>query len=281
MTLGTSRHDRDSAGLTYVYPVVSRRSRGVSIGINLNPNRACNFRCVYCQVPGLVRGRAPEIDLERLAGELDGFLGEVLQGDWMERRVPEDSRHLRDVAFSGDGEPTSAADFDRIVRRVGEVLRGRDLLGRIEVVLITNGSLCHQPAVQRGLEHLRGLGGRVWFKVDAGTDEGLARINGWQGGIERLERNLRSAAERCPTWIQTCAFAFDGAGPGAAEREAYLALLERALADGVPLLGVLLYGLARPSHQPEAPRLSRLAPEELERIAADVRALGLECRVHP
>ncbi len=281
MTLDTSRHDRDSAGLTYVYPVVSRRSRGVSVGINLNPNRACNFRCVYCQVPGLVRGKAPEIDLERLAGELDGFLGEVLAGDWLARRVPEGSRHLRDVAFSGDGEPTSAADFDSIVRRVGEVLRGRDLVGRIEVVLITNGSLCHQPPVQRGLEVLRELGGRVWFKVDAGTDEGLARINGWQGGVERLERNLRSAAARCPTWIQTCAFAFDGAGPSAAEREAYLALLGRALADGVPLLGVLLYGLARPSHQPEAPRLARLAPEELERIADGVRALGLECRVHP
>lgn len=39
-----SVHDqsRDSAGLRYVYPVVSRRAGGVSVGINLNVNNACN-----------------------------------------------------------------------------------------------------------------------------------------------------------------------------------------------------------------------------------------------
>ena len=34
----------------YVYPVLSRRSRGISVGINLNPDKVCNFDCVYCQV---------------------------------------------------------------------------------------------------------------------------------------------------------------------------------------------------------------------------------------
>jgi len=36
-------HNRDSAGYAYVYPVVSRRAGGVSVGINLNPNNACNW----------------------------------------------------------------------------------------------------------------------------------------------------------------------------------------------------------------------------------------------
>ena len=58
MTLGTDDHSRDAAGLKYVYPVVSRRAEGVSVGINLNPNNACNWRCVYCQVPDLVLGAA-------------------------------------------------------------------------------------------------------------------------------------------------------------------------------------------------------------------------------
>lgn len=281
MTLGISRHDRDGAGLTYVYPVVSRRSQGLSIGINLNPNKACNFRCIYCQVPGLVRGKAPAIDLDLLERELDGFLGTVLEGDWMERFVPADSRRLNDVAFSGDGEPTSAEDFDTIVLRVGEVLRRRALVGAIELVLITNGSLCSKPAVQRGLEHLRGLNGRVWFKVDAGSDLGLARVNDWQGGLARLEHNLRACAERCPTWIQTCMFALDGEPPSAAERAAYLALLERACLLRLPLEGVLLYGLARTSHQPEAARLGRLDASWLEGLAQEVRELGLVCRVFP
>ncbi len=61
--LSTTDHSRDGAGLSYVYPVVSRRAGGVSVGINLNTNNACNWRCIYCQVPDLVRGAAPPVDL--------------------------------------------------------------------------------------------------------------------------------------------------------------------------------------------------------------------------
>ena len=43
-TLSVSDHDRNSAGLTYVYPVISRRAGGVSVGVNLNVNNACNWR---------------------------------------------------------------------------------------------------------------------------------------------------------------------------------------------------------------------------------------------
>src|SRR5512137_2236300 len=82
-------HSRDSAGMLYVYPVVSRRAGGVSIGINLNPNNACNWRCLYCQVPNLGRGGPPPIDLRRLEGELDEMLDAVVVGDFLERRVPE------------------------------------------------------------------------------------------------------------------------------------------------------------------------------------------------
>src|SRR3989338_9353712 len=85
-------HNRDVLGMKYIYPVISRRAGGVSVGINLNTNNACNWRCVYCQVPDLKRGGAPEVDLEKLAGELRGFLRELLQGDFMQQRVPEIGR---------------------------------------------------------------------------------------------------------------------------------------------------------------------------------------------
>jgi len=281
MRLGTGDHDRGAARLTYVYPVVSRRAGGVSVGVNLNPNNACNFRCIYCQVPGLVSGKAPEIDLERLEAELEGFLREVQEGDFMEREVPEGSRRLNDVAFSGNGESTSAERFDEIVDLVGRVLERRGLLGEIETVLITNGSLVHQETVQRGLARLSTLRGRVWFKLDSATAEGQARINGYRGGPERVRRNLRTAAGLCPTWIQTCVFALDGEPPSEAEQEAYLELVRWTREEGLPLEGVLLYGIARPSHQPEAPRLSRLPVEWLEAFAARIREAGLEVRVSP
>src|SRR5574343_1719680 len=109
--LTTDDHSRDSAGLLYVYPVVSRRAGGVSIGINLNPNNACNWACLYCQVENLTRGGPPPIDLDRLECELDAFLQDVLTGDFMQRAVPPEARRLMDVAFSGNGEPTSAPEF--------------------------------------------------------------------------------------------------------------------------------------------------------------------------
>ena len=89
MQLSVADHDRSSEGLRYVYAVVSRRSRGVSVGVNLNPNNACNWACSYCQVPDLTLGRAPEIDLARLERELRGLLEEIVRGDWLTRRVPE------------------------------------------------------------------------------------------------------------------------------------------------------------------------------------------------
>lgn len=281
MRLSTGNHDRDIAGLTYVYPVVSRRARGVSVGLNLNPNRACNFRCVYCQVPGLVYGKAPQIDLLLLREELEQFLATVLESDWMERCVPEGMQRLNDIAFSGDGEPTSAEPFERIVETVGEVMVARNLIGEVKLVLITNGSLVTRADVARGIERMAPLGGEVWFKVDRADDEGLARINSWKGGVARLERHLVAAAKRCRTLVQTCVFSLGGAGWSDADVERYLALLARAHA-AAPLAGVLLYGLARPSMQPEADRLGRLPAEWLERLAGEVRArVGIPCEVFP
>lgn len=281
MRLNVRDHDRGAASLTYIYPVVSRRAQGVSIGVNLNPNNACNFRCVYCQVPGLVKGKAPEIDLELLAAELDGFLREVLEGDFMETQVPAESRRLNDIAFSGNGEPTSVADFDAVVERTLRVLEARGVLDELRVVVITNGTLVHQAHVQAGLRRLAEHKGELWFKLDSATPEGRRRINEDLGEPERQWRNLELAARSCPTWIQTCVFEWNGEAPSRAERDAYLALLRKARSAELPLEGVLLYGLARQSYQPEAPELARLPESWLEAFAQEIRAEGFTCRVHP
>ncbi|HSM97479.1 MAG TPA: radical SAM protein, partial [Gallionella sp.] len=121
--LSTANHDRDSAALRYVYPVVSRRAGGVSVGINLNTNNACNWRCIYCQVPDLTRGAAPAIDLSVLESELRDFLNELLHGDFMQSRVPEGTRRINDIALSGNGEPTSSAEFVRVIALIARVRR--------------------------------------------------------------------------------------------------------------------------------------------------------------
>ena len=278
--LTVRNHDRDLAGLTYVYPVLSRRAGGVSVGINLNPNNACNWHCVYCQVPDLVRGKAPEIDLARLEDELRGFLGDLVHGDWMARFVPEGLRVIRDIAFSGNGEPTSASVFPEAVALVLR-LRAEFGLSSAEVPLrlITNGSLMAQARVQEGVRLLGEAGGEVWFKVDAGTADAIEHINGVRLEPESVARNLARCAQLCPTWVQTCMFRWDGEAPSTVELDAYLEVLEAAGIDA--LQGVLLYGIARQSMQPEAVRLAPLSGDELESIAAYMRKKGLTVRVSP
>lgn len=273
-------HDRDSAGLTYVYPVISRRAGGVSVGINLNPNNACNWRCIYCQVPDLKRGSAPEVDLEKLAGELRGFLHELLHGDFMLLRVPVEARRLNDIALSGNGEPTSAREFAQVVDLIGEIMAEFDLIGKIKLVLITNGSLIQRAKVKEGLHKMASLGGEVWFKLDSATANGMRRINNTRQTVENRHDNLRTAALLCPTWLQTCVFEFDGQPPSDIERDAYLSFIGRLRAERVPLQGVLLYGLARPSLQPEAARLSAVPQEWLSNFTTEIESQGVAVKLN-
>lgn len=271
-------HRRDFAGLTYVYPVVSRRAGGVSVGINLNPNNACNWHCAYCQVPGLVRGEAPPIDLARLEAELTGFLADLASGRFMERHVPEGWRSVRDIALSGNGEPTSSRQFALVVSLVGRV-RDAAGLGATPIRLITNGSLVGRAYVQEGLRRLGRLGGEVWFKVDAGRTADMLRINGVALSPAAVARNLARCADLCPTWVQTCLFRWDGESPDEAAMAAYLEVLAAAGLSRVR--GVLLYGVARPSMQAEAGHVTPLSREALEAYGELIKDKGLTVTVSP
>jgi hypothetical protein len=277
--LSTVDHDRASADLTYVYPVVSRRAGGVSVGINLNPDNKCNWRCIYCQVPDLRRGSAPPVDLALLEKELRCFLQELLQGDFMRERVPEGARRINDIALSGNGEPTSAAEFAQVVEIIARVRREVALPEAVKTVLITNGSLLHRSDVQQGVRELAKLNGEVWFKLDRANEAGMQRVNDTRTSMDKVRGNLATAISLCPTWLQTCWFALDGEAPSRQDENDYLEFASGLLRAGHRPQGVLLYGLARPSLQAEAPRLSALPPERLEALAARIRELGLDVRV--
>ena len=285
--LNQTDHSRNSAGLTYVYPVISRRAAGVSSGINLNVNNACNWACVYCQVPNLTRGGPPAIDLKLLEAELRAFLLDATEGDFLVREAPPEARRLMDVAFSGNGEPTSAKEFPEVVSLVEKILRDFNLLcdsnntnlpNPIKVRLITNGSLMDKQAILDSVSYLAKCNGEVWFKVDAGTKEGIAHINDVNLNPESHIERLKKCAEVCPTYIQTCMFGLDGQPPQETDILAYLALISQ-VKDVVQ--GVHLYGLARPSYQAEAERLSRLSEEWLEGVAQRIRQLGFAVYVSP
>ena len=269
-------HSRDAAGYIYVYPVISRRAGGVSVGVNLNPNNACNWACIYCQVPDLIRGNAPPIDLALLETELRSFLHQVVNGNWLARNVPKDARMLQDIAFSGNGEPTSAREFPQVVTLVGQLLDEFGLLGSIKVRLITNGSLMLRKPVQDALDALSQINGEVWFKVDRATPAGMALVNQVDGNMAGIRRRLRACAAHCPTWIQTYWFNLDGKSPSDAEFDAYLGLVSEMREV---IAGVHLYGLARQPMQPGAERLSAMPAETLETYGEQVRKLDIPVNV--
>ncbi|CEZ18931.1 Radical SAM domain protein [Candidatus Methylopumilus planktonicus] len=269
-------HSRELSGLKYIYSVISRRAGGLSIGVNLNVNNACNWQCIYCEIPNLTRGSPPPIELDVLEDELRFFLHEIIHGDYMEKNVAIEDRHLKDIAFSGNGEPTSAEEFPQVILIVKKILEEFNLLHKIKIRLITNGSLMHKESVLEGIQVLAKMNGEVWFKVDAALEENTKVINQVnikpQQAIDRLKR----CSEICPTFVQTCIFTIDNKEPNNKEIDAYIKLIDSAKKS---IKGVHLYGIARPSMQPEAYRLGRVNINVLENIADQLHNNGIESTV--
>ena len=269
-------HSRELSGLKYIYSVISRRAGGLSIGINLNVNNACNWQCIYCEIPNLTRGSPPPIELNVLENELRLFLHDIIHGDYMERNVAIEDRHLKDIAFSGNGEPTSAAEFPQVILIVKKILQEFDLLHKIKIRLITNGSLMHKASVLKSIEMLEEINGEVWFKVDAATEETIKTVNQVNLKPNQILERLLNTANICPTFVQTCIFMINGKSPDDKDIDAYIELINKAKKI---IKGVHLYGLARPSLQPRAGDLGRISEDELKNIAKKLIGLNIPTTV--
>ncbi len=272
--LTTINHNRDIAGLKYVYPVLSRRAGGLSIGINVNTNNACNWRCVYCQVPDLIRGAAPEMDFLLLENELRFFLREVLHGDFFDNfNVSQILRVIKDIAISGNGEPTSLKGFDKVIELVGRVTLEMGVFPKSNFVLISNGSLIKQSDVQASLKILNDYQGEVWFKLDSATEFGRQKINDSRQTTEKVLNNLKVSTHLCATSLQTCMIDYLTEDEAKVEREAYIELLKKIKQQQIIIKKIMLYTLARPSFQPEAGQIKKFDAEKMEKFAAQIREL--------
>ena len=279
--LTTTNHATDVVGLTYVYPVISRRLGGLSIGVNFNINNACNWRCIYCQVPDLKLGAAPKLDAELLEVELRFFLNDVLQGDFYERfSVDKEKRVIKDIAIAGNGEPTSLKEFAVAIKLIGRIATEMGVFPKSQFVLITNGSLVHQAKVEEGLKVLNSYGGEVWFKFDSATYEGRSSINNTAQSYQASFQNLKLASQLCKTKIQTCLVNYNQQGFLQQEHDAYLGFLRQLQAECVNVQDIMLYTLARPSLQPEAGHLVALDLEVLNAFAHEIKEMGFNVSVN-
>lgn len=266
-----SRHPRLFEQNRFVYPVLSRRSRGLSVGVNLNPDKVCNFDCIYCQVDRTRHSEQRFVETGQLFDELRLTLDLARSGALYEHPMfastPPDQRRLNDIAFSGDGEPTTYRNFDELVERAAELKRELSL-SDVKLVLITNASRFHRPHIQRGLEILDANQGEIWAKLDAGTQEYFQLVDRTSIPLRRILDNLLLAARLRPLVIQSLFMRVAGQPPADEELEAYCQRLNELLAAGGRLQLVQVYTVAR---RPAESIVTPLSDQQVERIADLVR----------
>lgn len=266
-----TEHPRLFQANKFVYPVLSRRSQGISVGINLNPDKVCNFDCIYCQVDRRSAAVTRFVETERLLAELEETLELVTTGalyrDERFAGVPEPLRRLNDIAFSGDGEPTTFRNIPSIVADVAAIKARRGLDG-VKLVMITNASMFHRPAVKEALATLDANNGEVWAKLDAGTEPYFQLVDRTTIPFERVLANLHAAALVRPLVIQSLFMKVNGAGPSTDEVSAYCDRLAEILAAGGRLSRVQVYTIAR---RPAESYVAPLDPPEVDAIATEVR----------
>ena len=266
------RHERRWAENLYVYAVVSRRSHGISVGINVNPSKACNFDCIYCQVDRGVPPRVRTVNLERLTAELDAVLQAAADGTLYSKppfdALPLDRREVRDIAFSGDGEPTTYARFREAVE-IAAAARRRFALDTTKIVLITDAAYLAKPSVREALEVMDANNGEIWAKLDAGTDEYFRLIGRPNASLQHVLDNILDAARRRPVVIQSLFMRVNEQPIPEAEVDAYCGRLNGLLAGGGRLKAIQLYTIAR---KPAEPSVTPLTDAELDHVAEFVRA---------
>lgn len=277
-------HRRQWRHCLYVYPVISRRAGGLSIGVNLNPRRECTYSCVYCQIDRRTPRNLEAVDLELVREELALALRAAKTGDiWAEPRfadTPESMRRINDVAFSGDGEPTCLTQFDQAVQIAAQEKR-RIGLDEIRIILITNATQLQSPQVERAIDILAVNQGQIWAKLDAGSEEYFRRVNRPQQGqtLEGITENIVFAAKRMPVVIQSLFMRLAGEEPSQDEIQAYIDRLERIVQAGAQIDHIQIHTIAR---SPAEPFVAYLTEESLRRIAQQVReSLDVQVRVYP
>jgi wyosine [tRNA(Phe)-imidazoG37] synthetase (radical SAM superfamily) len=279
-----SDHRRQWRDCLYVYPVISRRAGGMSIGVNLNPTRSCSYSCVYCQIDRRTPRNLNVVDLDTLRAELADVLALAAGGDiWSDPRfaqTPEHLRRLNDIAFSGDGEPTCTATFDQAVA-VAAQEKARLKLTDVKLVVITNAAHLREPQVIRACPTLREHNGEIWAKLDAGTQQQFEQINRPQGGrdLETITENIIAAGREMPLVLQSLFLRLRGQPPEASEIDAYIQRVRRILEAGAEIRYIQVHTIAR---SPAEPFVAYLPEDELRAIARRIdEALPVEVKVYP
>lgn len=271
---------RDFLHNRFVYIVLSPRACGLSVGINLNPDRHCDFDCLYCEVDRRKPATETQVDTDVMAMELERTLqfaaSEEFRTQPAYRNLPAELLTLRHVCLSGDGEPTLSPKFGAAVREAVHV-RALGHFPFYKLVLITNGSGLDRPEVQEGIKLLT-LKDEIWIKLDGGTQAYINMVNRPRGiPLDKILANILLVAKQRPVVIQSLFPAVNGAEPPAEEIEQFAMRLRELKEQGAQISLVQIYSATRPIQNAGC---GHLPLKSLSRIAQTVRLVsGLKAEV--
>jgi histidinol dehydrogenase len=263
MNIGSIENHRSREGGALVYPVYSRRSGGLSLGVNLFPDaKVCTFDCPYCEVFPFKTDISFSVD--PMAAALRGVIAEA--------RTRREA--VRDICFSGNGEPTISPHFPAALEAAAQIRN--ELVPGTALVVITNGTgLLNAPTFELLRHAAAGSDAlKLWLKLDAGTEDWYAKMDRSAIPFDRLIAAIKAFAAIAPFTIQTMICAINGAPPPAEEAAAWERLVRELAAPG-HLTSVQIYGKARPSpgDRSEGSPASQVPAAVLDARAASLRAV--------
>ncbi len=261
LSIAPAENHREREKGVVVYPVYSRRSGGLSVGINLFPDKkSCPFDCPYCEVFPFSANAA--FSLSQMEEDLRLAITAAAR-----QNTP-----VKDICFSGNGEPSLSPAFPEALK-LADVIRS-SLASSSQLVLITNGAGLFRPQTFSLLQDAaKNPSFDIWLKLDAGTELWYQKINRSTFPFEKLTEKIKEFVSCAQVTIQTMLCAVDGIGPPPDEEHAWEKLALELAAYGKDGTGgvrkVQIYGKARPA--PEDPKTSPLPVEYLERRADSLR----------
>lgn len=247
-----------------IYGPVHSRRLGLSLGVNLLPLEAklCTFDCIYCECGwnGDNRGSRRFNDREQVAAALESALAAMAA----DGQLPDV------ITFAGNGEPTMHPDFEGVIE---DTIALRDRYApSAKISVLSNATQLHRADVVRALERVD----NNILKIDS-LDESVAQLINkpcCNYSVAEVVEQLKAFNGKVIVQTMFLRGQYEDRVVDNTTEEQIAAWLE-ALKTISPE-SVMVYSIARDT---PCKTLQKVEREELEQIAARVRAIGIACSV--
>ena len=140
----------------YLFGPVPSRRLGISLGVDLIPQKVCSLNCVYCEVgktTKLTIDRMEYVKYDKVIAELKQFMSNKPKIDY--------------ITFSGSGEPT-------LNSRIGDILNHiKENYPEVKTAVLTNGTLLSDKKIRNTLIHAD----VILPSLDAASQAAFEKIN--------------------------------------------------------------------------------------------------------